>query len=37
MEAIKELLKEPAIIFVIILIPIGYIANNIINRIFGTT
>lgn len=36
MEAIKELLKEPAIIFVICLIPLGFIANN-IKRNFETT
>jgi hypothetical protein len=36
MEAIKELLKEPEIILVICLIPLGFIANN-IKRNFGTT
>ena len=36
MEAIKELLKEHAIICVICLIPLGFMANN-IKRIFGTT
>ena len=36
MEAIKELIKEPKIMIIIALIPIGLIINN-IKRIFGTT